>query len=335
MAVRKNGDRWIVEFMFRGIRHFHRLPKGRTKADAQALESKLRSQIFDAVDLGKLPDPLLEKLIDEWLDEKKETKSAAHTASHAKAVKRAVGGYTLSRIREGAAALSGVAGPANSSAVGKSKRGHLAAGTINRRLCVLKAVAKYAYQKGYCKENLSAKIQLLPEKSYTRREVDRESVPVLMDAATTPRARALIAFGAYTGMRLGEILKLTPEDVVDGFIRVRDSKTGEDRQVPIAPALKPHLGALPFKGNWRNVYRGWLSARKRAGLNLRYHDLRHMAATAMAEAGHHPIIIADVLGHKSLQTTRKYTHPSLEAKAKALGAITAGLHQGRKKKARR
>jgi integrase len=321
MAVRKNGDRWIVEFMFRGIRHFHRLPKGRTKADAQALESKLRSQIFDAVDLGKLPDPLLEKLIDEWLETIAGRKSYLQTRGHARRVCADCKGVPLSQQH----------------VVGERIRNlvHLRPGTRNRRLCVLKAVAKYAYQKGYCKENLSAKIQLLPEKSYTRRQIDMGAIPALMDAATTPRARALIAFGAYTGMRLGEILKLAPEDVVGGFIRVRDSKTGEDRQVPIAPALKPHLGALPFKGNWRNVYRGWLSARKRAKLTLRYHDLRHMAATAMAEAGHHPIIIADVLGHKSLQTTRKYTHPSLEAKAKALGAITAGLQQGRKKKARK
>ena len=160
------------------------------------------------------------------------------------------------------------------------------------------------------------------------------AIPALMDAATTPRARALIAFAAYTGMRLGEVLKLTPQDVVGGFIRVRDAKTG-DRDIPIPRELKPHLGALPFKGNWRNIYRGWLSARKRAGLTLRYHDLRHMAATAMAEAGNHPIVIADVLGHKSLQTTRKYTHPSLEAKAKALRAIPSGLHRAGKKKAQK
>jgi integrase len=319
--------------MYKGERIFRRLPGGRTKADAQALESKLRSQIFDAVDLGKLPDPLLEKLIDEWLENiVAGRKSDSQTKSHASAVKNRADGARLSQTAEVAQKLgASVLGTGHEGGRGSG----LAAGTINRRLCILKAVAKYAYQKGYCKENLSAKIQLLPEKSYTRREIDMGAIPALMDAATTPRARALIAFGAYTGMRLGEILKLTPEDVVGGFIRVLDSKTGEDRRVPIAPALRPHLGALPFKGNWRNVYRGWLSARKRAKLSLRYHDLRHMAATAMAEAGHHPIIIADVLGHKSLQTTRKYTHPSMEAKAKALGAITAGLHRGGKKKARK
>ena len=320
MAVRKNGDRWVVEFMQRGVRIFRRLPPGRTKHDAQQLESKLRGQIFNAVDLGKLPDPLLSKVIDEWLETKRGTKSERHTDSHAARVRSLLDReQRLSQLQDAAVGIR--ANPAWSAA------------TRNRRLCILKAVAKYAYQKGYTPENLSAKIQLLPEKSYQRRELDPNAITALLNAATTPRARALIAFGAYTGMRLGEILKLTSEDVLGGFIRVWDSKTGEDRQIPIPAQLKPHLGSVPFKGSWRNVYRGWLSARKRAGLTLRYHDLRHMAATAMAEAGHHPIIIADVLGHKSLQTTRKYTHPSLEAKAKALKSITSGLQRAAKKKA--
>ena len=212
-------------------------------------------------------------------------------------------------------------------------RNALAPGTRNRRLCILKAVAKYAYEKGYIAENLSPKIKLLPERKYQRREVDPAVITALMDAATTPRARALIAFSAYTGMRLGEVLKLTPKDAVGGFLRLRDTKSGEDREVPIPPELEPHLKQLPFTGGWRNVYRGWLSARKRAGLTLRYHDLRHMAITAMVNAGKSPLVIADVAGHKSLQTTRKYSHPSMEAKRDALGAITSGLHQGGKKKA--
>ena len=322
MAVRKQGNRWVVEFMQRGDRIFRRLPVGCTKADAHQLESKLRRQIFDAVDLGKLPDPLLSKVIDEWLEKiVAGRKSERQTRNHAQAVSNVAGRSLLSE----ATAVAGGIGA-------DGTRSH---GTRNRRLCVLKAVAKYAYQKGYIAENFSAKIQLLPEKSYQRRQVDMGAIDALMDAATTPRARALIAFSAYTGMRLGEVLKLTPQDVIGGYIRVRDTKSGDDREVPIPKALEPHLAQLPFGAGWRNVYRGWLSARKRAGLTLRYHDLRHMAATAMAEAGHHPIIIADVLGHKSLQTTRKYTHPSLAAKAKALGAITSGLHRRGKKKARR
>lgn len=332
MAVRKKSNRWVVEFMQRGDRVFRRLPAGTTKADAHHLESKLRRQIFNAVDLGKLQDPLLSKVIDEWLETIKGRKSATHTASHAAAVKRQVGNSPLSGLPDCARALSQQTIRANGAEAGNLKGRHLAAGTVNRRLCVLKAVAKYVYLKGYTPENLSAKIQLLPEKSYTRRDVTSDKVQAIMDAANTPRARALIAFGAYTGMRLGEILKLAPGDVVGGFIRVVDAKNGEDRDIPIPDELKPHLGLLPFKGNWRNVYRGWLSARRRSGVNIRFHDLRHHAATAMSEAGD-PILLMDVMGWKSVQTARKYVHPSMASKAELMKRVTSRLHQAGKKKA--
>ena len=55
LAVRKNGARWTVEFMQRGIRIFRRLPEGRTKADAKQLESRLRNQIFGAYIHDSLP----------------------------------------------------------------------------------------------------------------------------------------------------------------------------------------------------------------------------------------------------------------------------------------
>jgi integrase len=312
VAVRKSGDRWIVEFMFRGVRVFRRLPAGRNKGDAQQVEARLRNQIFDSVDLGRLPDPLLSKVIDEWLETKRHSKAAAHTRGHAGLVRAAVEGLRFSDMGVAADGLRG--------------RVDLAPATRNRRLCILKAVAKYAYQKGYAKENLSAKITLLPERQYTRRDITADKVSAVLSAASTPRARALIAFAAYTGMRLGEILKLTPQDVVGGFIRVRDPKNGQDRDVPIPTPLKPHLGALPFKGNWRNVYRGWIAARKRAGVDMRFHDLRHHAATAMAE-GRDTILLMDVMGWKSVQTARRYVHPSMAAKAKLMQGyikITSG-----------
>lgn len=323
MAVRKSGDRWVVEFMFRGVRVFRRLPVGVGKQEAQALESKLRAEIFNAVDLGKLPDPPLVGVIDEWIKSGVGKKSYKATRSHANQVGAIAKGVGLSAI------------PTVANDVRALGEGGLSSGTVNRRLCVLKAVAKYAYQKGYIRENLSGKIQLLPEKGYTRREVTPEQVEAVIRAASTPRARALIAFAAYTGMRLGEIVKLKPANVLGGSIRVLDAKNGEDREVPILPQLKPHLKALPFDANWRNVYRGWERARKAAGVGMRFHDLRHFAATQMANAGVNPLVMADILGHKSLQTTRKYTHPSLKAKADALKAITSGLQQTRKKKARK
>lgn len=300
--------------MFRGVRVFRRLPAGRTKADGQALESKLRNQIFDSVDLGKLPDPPLKRVIEEWAKGKD-----PKTQSHIAAVLAHVGEAKLSEIQ--------------------SVRDRLinpdrAPGTLNRRISVLKATAKWAFRKKWTTRNLSAEIELLPEPRYTRREVHPDMAFRLIQAASTPRAKALIAMSAFTGMRLSEVLRFDPAKDIEGdAIRVY-GKGGYERLVPIVPALKPHLTQFPIKSGWRNVYRGFERARKRAGLAIRYHDLRHMVATAMVNAGKNLRVVQEILGHQSMQTTRKYTHPDMASKREALGAITSRLHQGEKKKPR-
>lgn len=317
MAVRKLGDQWVVEFMFRGIRTFRRLPRGRGKQDAQALESKLRNQIFDSVDLGKLPDPPLERVIREW-GRKKDAKTKGHLNAVLGALPRGAKLSEIGRVRDHLVLLWE----------------ELAPGTVNRRISVLKASAKFAFRKNWTRTNLSADAPLLQEPSYIRREITSDMIDKLLEAATTPRAKALIAGAVYTGMRLSEVLRIDPKAIEDDALRVL-GKNGDERLVPIPEALKPHLAQFPMTAGWRNVYRGFLRARERAGLRLRFHDLRHHAATVMAEAGYHPLVIADILGHRSLQTTRKYTHPSLQAKREALGAITSRLHQDTKRKAKK
>ncbi len=300
MAVRKNGDRWVVEFMQRGVRVFRRLPAGRTKAEAQALESKLRTEIFYTVDLGRSPDPPLRRIIEAWSHGKD-----AKQKSHINAVVALLPeGATLSQL-----------GVVRDVVVDGS--GTLAPGTINRRLSVLKASARFAKKKKWADRNLSSEVELLPEPRYTRREVNPDMARKLIGAATTKRAKALIAMAAFTGMRLSEVLRFDPaKDLEGGVLRVRDQKSGGDRLVPIVAELEPYLDQFPIKAGWRNVYRGWLSARKRAGLTIRYHDLRHMAATAMAQGKHHPKTISDVLGHKSLAALESITSPSHQGVAR-------------------
>ncbi|HEX3156720.1 MAG TPA: site-specific integrase [Candidatus Angelobacter sp.] len=321
MAVRKAGDRWIVEFMQRGDRVFRRLPKLATKADAQQLESKLRRQIFDAVDLGKLPDPLLTKVIDEWLETKKGTKAEGQTSSHASAAKAAAVGANLSEVGAVSARLRGM---------------DLSAGTRNRRLCILKAVAKYAYQKGYTQENLSPKIQLLPENNARHVYLSKAQVEALVAKADSKEAAAFMAIAAYTGLRQGEVLSLTPADVSPDGLIVRDSKIGQPRIVPYLGHPK-HLKQIPFKSHKRTLYAAFEAARDALRLTgLRYHDLRHTTASLLINSGADLYTVGTILGHKSTQTTKRYAHLSVERQKDALKrAFPSKLHRGKKKKARR
>ena len=55
--------------------------------------------------------------------------------------------------------------------------------------------------------------------------------------------------------------------------------------------------------------------------HLRLHDLRHTAASEMVAAGEDLAAVGAVLGHKSAQSTKRYTHYALPRLATAVGKI--------------
>lgn len=70
----------------------------------------------------------------------------------------------------------------------------------------------------------------------------------------------------------------------------------------------------------------WYAAVKEADIdNFKFHDLRHSTATYLFKAGYDLAMIAKVLGHKSLQTTMRYTHNDVEDKRDAVNDALGGL----------
>jgi integrase len=60
-----------------------------------------------------------------------------------------------------------------------------------------------------------------------------------------------------------------------------------------------------------DVTKPWEIARKAAKLeDFRFHDLRHSAASYLAEQGASMVEIAEILGHRTLQMVRRYSHIS-------------------------
>jgi len=319
----KGRKRYAVEFETRGHRVFRRLPPGATKEQASQLETRLRHELIDQDVIGKKPNVSLEYALDAWLAEAVTgRKSEATTRSHAARTRLAIDAGGIDGISDSADAIR-----ADTT---------LAPGTRNRRLCVLKAVAKFAWRKGWTRENLSHRIQLLPEPRHVRREVTPAMAAELIRHAPTARAKALIALSAYTGLRLGEVLKLKPADVRGGIIVARDTKNGTDRIVPVLPELEPHLKQLPFRAGWRNVYRGFEAARRRAGIDIRYHDLRHMVGSALANSEADLRLSMKLMGHRSQATHQRYVHPEIEPMrrmlAKALKPITTPIRKKTKAK---
>lgn len=53
--------------------------------------------------------------------------------------------------------------------------------------------------------------------------------------------------------------------------------------------------------------------------DLRWHDLRHEAASRLFEKGLHPMEVASITGHKSMQMLKRYTHLKPESLLEKLG----------------
>jgi integrase len=309
LSVRTVAGRHVVEFQLRGIRIHRRCPRGVTKAEAEALEAKLRHEIFATRDLGIEPDLPLAGAIHTWLVERvKGSKSERSRELHAIALARYVIGKSLREI----------------AAVGDDYRKvkGLKPATINRRLAVLKAVAKFAWRKGWTRENLSARIWLLPENNARHEYLEPAQVRSLIEHAPTHAGKAWIALAAYTGLRRGELHALRKDHVRRGVIYLGTSKNGEPRLVPVAKPALLYLTEIPFTRTMDSLGWEYRQARKAAGLeHVRFHDLRHTLASWLANSGSDLHLIGRILGHQATATTKRYSHLYVKTLARAVGRL--------------
>ncbi|MFF4652993.1 tyrosine recombinase XerC [Streptomyces sp. NPDC001380] len=71
-----------------------------------------------------------------------------------------------------------------------------------------------------------------------------------------------------------------------------------------------------------NLRRSWYPLRRRLGLDLRFHDLRHTCVTLLLDLGVPPHVVRQIAGHSDIAVTMKvYAHASLDEQRRALGAL--------------
>lgn len=143
----------------------------------------------------------------------------------------------------------------------------------------------------------------------------------------------VVVLALSTGMRQGEILNLRWPDVdlAKGRIILHETKNGERRVVPLLGHALELLKAkdkarreekvrridtdllFPGRNQQKPVFirAPWQEAVKAAGIeDLKFHDLRHSAASYMLMTGASLGEIAELLGHKTLQMVKRYSHLS-------------------------
>ncbi len=294
-VYRRKDGRLEVAFM-QGGRRIHRVcPPHTTKAQAVEWETKLRGEVFRVDKLGGLPEYSLQQAIDRYIDEYA-GKVKQGVAGKARTITEFVQSHALRDVVRVAAEIRA------------SNRGTRS--TINRKLAILRRTANLAYQKwGWLKEPLGDKIQLLPENPSREVFLSKKQIEALAEAQGNVQAKAAIYIAAYTGLRSGELLALTPNDISAGVIHVRTSKSGKPRMVPVVPIVRRWLNHLPIGLNASTLSR----AVSKAMPGVRFHDLRHSCASLLVAAGVDLYTISKILGHSSVRMSERYAH--LETKA--------------------
>ena len=179
-------------------------------------------------------------------------------------------------------------------------------------------------------------------------------IKALEDATTTVRDALIVRTLARTGMRLGELLGLTTEDVRGpagvAFIRVRGTKTRQERDVPLDRDLYRGLTDYIEKkrpkdtrsnGLFLTIRRGRRSGQYEAVSKstveqlfktlamiadlkperVHPHALRHSAATRGMQKGYNPAILAAALGHTPAVLMATYSHVRAADAREALAGL--------------
>lgn len=197
----------------------------------------------------------------------------------------------------------------------------------NRVLTGLKAAFKLAMRLGWRADNPAAYVARFPEQPRERYLTDQE-YPRLFEALAKTKhqtAADIVRLLLLTGARRREVTGMRWVDVnLEGRVWSKPTtKTGPHRVPLSAPAAaviarQPRVSAYVFVTRtgrpFHDPKREWQAIRETAGIDdVRLHDLRHSSASLLASDGESLKIIGQLLGHRDVGSTNRYSHIDLRA----------------------
>ena len=207
--------------------------------------------------------------------------------------------------------------------------------TVNRALAILRAI----FNKGIEWNKFEGKNPVIGIKFYKEqsrlRFLEKEEIKTLLDNATD-YLKPIIIIALNTGMRRGEILNLKWHDIdiKREIVYLYDTKNGEKREIRMNKIVKDTIIKIkkhpnsPYVFYNRNgkPYKCIRTAfnnlcKKLKITDFRFHDLRHTFASHLVMSGVDLNTVRELLGHKSLEMTLRYSHLSPDHKKRALDVL--------------
>ena len=226
------------------------------------------------------------------------------------------------------------------------------AATINRHLATIKHMMTKAVDWLMVEEEALKrvrKVKLLEENNRRLRYLSKEEIESLLNYCPS-HLKPLIIMALNTGMRRGEIFNLKWEqvDLKHGFVLLDVTKNGDRREIPINRTLRETLETLhqgtkewprrldiPWvfydvrsEKPYRDLRKGFYLACKKAGIqNFKFHDCRHTFASHLVMGGVDLTSVKELLGHKTLTMTLRYSHLAPSHKVKAVEILDSIINE--------
>ena len=159
--------------------------------------------------------------------------------------------------------------------------------------------------------------------------LSRATIGKILEGTLNPKHHLLLALAYGAGLRVMEVVKLRVRDLdfERGLIHIRQGKGGRDRYTLLPKYLGIDLSRWVKRLNpndfvfWsarvlkkgpictRTAQQVFHQACKRVGLEgqASFHSLRHSFATHLLEDGVDIRYIQELLGHRKIETTQRYT----------------------------
>ena len=193
--------------------------------------------------------------------------------------------------------------------------------TVNRELAFLKNLFTQAITWGKAATNPVKQVRLFREDNARTRFLTEEEEARLL-AHCNPQLKPLVITALHTGFRKSELLSLRWEniDFLNRLIKVDAAytKTYEARSMPMTETLTATLKSLKMSAaggstmavfGYRQMTKTFARTVKRAGLvDLTFHDLRHTFASRLVMAGVDLATVKELMGHRHITMTLRYTH---------------------------